>query len=500
MASFDPNAPVLVGVGELTRGPKTDPSELTEPAEMMASVLRLAAEDAGPGARLLRRASVLAAAPTIAWGDGDPARRVGDLLGLGGVPSMRSSMQGGNGPQLLVNRLAERIQAGELDVALICGAEAVRSIAVAAKQGVDLGWPPPDPERSPGEILEGARAGGNDAEAAVAMIAPLMAYPLIENAIREASGRTVAEQQMRIASLWSRFSEVAAGNPYAWTPRRYSASELAEPSAENRRVSFPYTKLLNANIQVDQAAGLILCSATIAGELGIDRDRWVFVHAGAQATDVWNLSERPSLDRSLAIEACGRALYEHTDAGPDDLCRIDLYSCFPAAVELAADALGLPLDDPSRPLTETGGLTFFGGPGNNYATHGIAAVCRALREGEPGELGLATALGWYATKHALGIYGNAPPAKPFATHSPEVDQTIRPVAEPAEADARAETCTVIYDRDGSPSYGILFALLDDGRRALAQSTDPDTMEAMTTDGFLGSTVRLDAKRGFRPNP
>ena len=69
-----------------------------------------------------------------------------------------------------------------------------------------------------------------------------------------------------------------------------------------------------------------------------------------------------------------------------------------------------PSDDPARPLTLTGGLTFGGGPGNNYTTHGIAAMVTALRA-DPGAVGLVTGLGWYATKHAVGVLASRPPGR-----------------------------------------------------------------------------------------
>jgi acetyl-CoA C-acetyltransferase len=273
--------------------------------------------------------------------------------------------------------------------------------------------------------------------------------------------------------------------------------QLATPSAANRQVTFPYTKLLNSNIQVDQGAAVILASAATAEALGVPRDRWVFVHAGARATDEWFVSERRALHRSPAIRACGDALFAHAGIAAADVGPIDLYSCFPAAVQLAATELGLPLDDPDRPLTCTGGLTFFGGPGNDYATHGIAAVARELRAAPPGAVGLASALGWYATKHALGLYGNTPPTKAYASLEPTPDAPPpRAVAAPGDLDATAETCTLVYDRDGTPSYGILFALTADGDRALGKTDDPAVMDAMTGDGFLGAPVRLRADRSF----
>jgi acetyl-CoA C-acetyltransferase len=169
-------------------------------------------------------------------------------------------------------------------------------------------------------------------------------------------------------------------------------------------------------------------------------------------------------------------------------------------VQLAARELGLPVDDPARPLTCTGGLTFFGGPGNNYATHGIAAVTRELRAAPAGTVGLSTALGWYATKHALGVYGNEPPARPFAALTPEPDRPApRAVAPPGAYTAVAETCTLVYDREGTPSYGLLFAILDDGRRAIGHTNDPKVMAAMEREDILGQPVELRDDRSFIPS-
>jgi acetyl-CoA C-acetyltransferase len=497
VTELDPRAPVLVGLGEAVRRPGDDGP--TEPAALMAEAVRAALADAGSGSgeALLDRVGALGAVPAAAWTDGDPGRRVLELLGRDGVPTVRSSMQGGNGPQLLVNVLAARIQAGALDAAVVCGAEALSTVARLAKDGSAPDWPAADAQRRADEVLEEDRPASTDAETAVGMIAPIMAYPLIENAIRAASGRSADEHLDLIAGLWSRFSAVAVDQPAAWAPKVYTPDALRTPTPGNRQVTLPYTKLLNSNIQVDQGAAVVLCSASVAEALGVPRERWVFLHAGARATDEWFLSERSDLHRSPAIRACGEALFAHAGVTAQDLGPVDLYSCFPAAVQLAATELGLPLDDPGRPLTCTGGLTFFGGPGNNYATHGIVAIGRQLRDAPPGAVGLSTALGWYATKHALGLYGNRPPARPFAALEPVVERVApRTVAAPGEVDAVAETCTLIYARDGVPSYGILFALTAEGDRALGKADDPAVLAAMAEDGFLGMRVRLHADRSF----
>src|SRR4030095_11640717 len=116
------------------------------------------------------------------------------------------------------------------------------------------------------------------------------------------------------------------------------------------------------------------------------------------------------LAESPAIGIAGAAALEAAGLGMDDIARFDLYSCFPAAVELAMKAYGLggPEAGDDRALTLTGGLGFAGGPGNNYSTHAIAMAVDACRQ-DPGSLSLVTALGWYATKHSVGVYSTVPP-------------------------------------------------------------------------------------------
>lgn len=493
----DPNLPVIVGIGEHVRRPRD--SGPSEPAQLMEIAIRAALEDAGAGDALLHRVGLVAAVPTASWGDGDPGRRVAELLGIR-APTVRTSNQGGNGPGVLMATIGARIQAGDLDAAVLCGAEALKTLSDAMKRGEQPDWPAADPTRAADEVLEPDRPANTDDETAVGLIAPIMAYPLLEQAIRVDAGRTPDEQLDLIARLWSRFSHVAGTNPYAWSHTTYTPEEIRTPSPANRQVTLPYTKLLNSNLQVDQSAALLVCSAATARELGVPRDRWVFVHAAAHATDEWFLSERRELHRSPAIRACAAAALGHAGITAGDLGPVDLYSCFPSAVQLAAREIGLPIDDPGRPLTCTGGLTFFGGPGNNYATHGIAAVARQLREAPAGTTGLSTALGWYATKHAVGVYGNEPPARGFAAFAAEPEHAEpREVAEPGDARGIAEACTLIYDRGGEPSYGILFALLDDGRRALGHTNDPEVMAAMAHDDILGEPVDLRADRSFTPS-
>ena len=300
---------------------------------------------------------------------------------------------------------------------------------------------------------------------------------------------------MRVSELWERYSRVAAANPYAWSPEARTAEEIRTVSADNRMIGFPYPKLMNANIQTDQAAALIMCSVEAARAAGVPEDKWVFIHSGADSHDHWFVSERDDLATSPAIRANGRAVFDLAGIGADDLAHIDLYSCFPSAVQVAAAELGIALDDPYRVPTVTGGLGFAGGPGNNYVTHSIAAMVDRLRA-DPGAFGLCTAIGWYITKNAAAIYSTAPPSAGtfrYADTQPAVDATPRRehVAD-HDGPATIETYTVMHERDGSPSLGIVACLTPDGRRTWANTNEPGLMKAMTVEEFCGRPCTLRA--------
>ena len=66
------------------------------------------------------------------------------------------------------------------------------------------------------------------------------------------------------------------------------------------------------------------------------------------------------------------------------------------------DDFGLAADDP-RGLTLTGGLPYFGGPGNSYSLHGIAETVAAMRD-KPGAFGLVGANGGVMSKYSVGVY------------------------------------------------------------------------------------------------
>jgi acetyl-CoA C-acetyltransferase len=246
-----------------------------------------------------------------------------------------------------------------------------------------------------------------------------------------------------------------------------------------------------ANIDVDQGAAILLCSYEAAKAAGVRDDNIVFLHASAEAHDHYFVTERETLATSPAMHAAGTEALRHAQLGIDDVAHFDLYSCFPSAVQIGRAALGISSDD-TRPLTVTGGLGFAGGPVNNYPSHGIARMVETLRT-QPDTFGLTTALGWYVSKHAVGVWSAQPPRQPFAVSHPQARVDALPRRDPAglvDTEAKVEATSVAVERDGTPTVGIVTALLTDGRRAIANTRDAGVLRDMMSEPWEGRTVKL----------
>jgi acetyl-CoA C-acetyltransferase len=257
-------------------------------------------------------------------------------------------------------------------------------------------------------------------------------------------------------------------------------------------VGLPYPKYMNSNNDVDMGAALIMCSAEKADALGIARDRWIFPLSGADCHEHAFVSNRWSFAQTPAIELGGRQALGLAGLTIGDIDIVDLYSCFPSAVQLGAQSLGLSID---QQLTRTGGLSFAGGPWNNYVMHAIATVVGELR-GRRDTNALVWANGGFTTKHAFGIYSTTPPRMPFRHAYPQAEIDALPrreLAESAEAAGTAtiEAYTVMHSRDGDPETALAACLLADGRRAWGTASDLATATALCAGEWVGREVELD---------
>lgn len=468
-------------------------SAAMSPLDMMEATARLAAEDAGLATSALSQVETLVVVNSVGPMIVDnPPAVLARRLGVPGC-DQRLTVTGGNTPQMLVNFYADAIASGKTSFVLLSGAEALDTMRKAQKSGVTLDWS----EQTFGKPLRqnDHRVGSSASEKAHGMVAPIITYPLFENALRRHYGRSFEDHQQLLGELFAPYTEIAAKNPYAWFPTRRSAPEISEVAPENRYIGFPYTKYLNAVMQVNQGASILMTSERKAQELGIDPSRWVYICGCADVHDIWHVSERRDFHSSPAFRAAADLALEMANVTVDEIDIFDLYSCFPAIVQIAQDALGLRRDDP-RPLTVTGGLPYFGGAGNNYSMHAIATMAHRLRV-EPGSMGMVAANGWYVTKHALGIYSTTRPKRDFASADVGAAQhRIDAMAHPVAADdpsgaGKVETYTVLFGRNGEPERGLVIGRLNEGGRFVAFTPpDPAVLNQMVLEDPIGRPGRI----------
>jgi acetyl-CoA C-acetyltransferase len=479
--SLDPRTPVLVGLASATGD--------VEATELMARAVERAADDAGRPELLAMVDRI--AVPQGTWSYPDPGRLVADRVGAEGTRTHLVEL--GIPQQALITDALAAISSGRSEVAVVVGGEAKRWARDAARSGRDAveteqsGAVPDVVHRRPGPLLE-------PVEVAHRLWDPVQQYAMIENALRAAEGRSLAEHRTEVAALWARCNQVAQANPLAAFPAPMDALEIATPSPSNRPLAFPYNKWHSTQWTVDQAAALLLCSAETASRLGVPSDRWVFPLVGLESGHALSLLRRREPHAWPAMTVLGRAASERIGRPLAEAEVIELYSCFPAAVRVQQRSLGL---DPSSTPTVTGGMAFAGGPFNNFVLQAMVAVLGALRA-DPGTLGVVTTVSGLLTKPGIGVWSALPDGRPplladlggsaaAATGTVEVVETL----DGYDGDATVATYTVTFE-GMDPVRTVAVCDTADGRRAVAVSEDAGLAAEAVQRELVGARVHIGA--------
>jgi acetyl-CoA C-acetyltransferase len=467
--------PAIAGAAQVIQRPDdwSDPADALGPIELMTKAARDAADDAGsPG--LLAKVDWIGVVGGF-WSYQDPGRLLAPQIGADSARTALAAISG-SAPQDLIGVAAERISRGEIEVALVVGGEAGAARRRLRALGVERAWNTETAEGTPEAI------GGFEPEMIEEMRVlgvAATAYALLDDSMRISRGDSMDAHRDAISQLWSRFSAIAATNPYAWDRALRNAAEIRDATDDNRMIAFPYTKAHVANNTVDLASAVLLCSAETARTTGVADDRLVYPHVSTSSHEAWQVVHRRRMHEAPALATAGRLAMTYAGIGPEDVDHVDLYACFPAIVRMSAGALGFDL---TRALTVTGGLGFAGAPVANSSGQAIAAMVPLLREGG---WGFIHANGGNATKHGFGVYSAQRPAKPFARidAQDQIDLQERPAADPEwSGEGAVEAATVAFDRDG-PTHVVAAQLDANGGRHLVGSSDPDLIEAAMTKGL-----------------
>ena len=488
--------PIIIGAGQYVERLNTQSTPpFTAPMALAANAGKAALRDAGLPAEDIDTIAVIRLfSDTVqVWssalgGSNNPPESVARRIGASPQHRIYSDASGTEPLRVMAELLGD-IARGEKTVALLTGAEAIASQRFAERNGFTDDWredydTPFDnrKHRAPLVSMEEIHGG---------LTMPVRSYAVIENYQAQRMGHNLQQHQRYMAQLMAPFSAVAAANPHAYFPAAYSVPDLVQPGPHNYAISLPYSKRLVAQDGVNLASALVLTSVGHARHRGIDPGQWVFLQAYAEGVDTL-LSQRIDPGRSQAMERVLSTAMDRAGASASEMDLIDIYSCFPSAVTAACEVLDLPTDG-SRDLTVTGGLPYFGGPGNNYSTHALAEMAVRLR-GQPSRA-LVTANGGILSKHAAAVLTSDPAcASAIDWHDSDglvVDCSDIPTRAIAAnpASGKVLSYTLVTRRDKA-DIAIVLAETDTGERFVASSTEPAITGAVASSSPIGRGISV----------
>ena len=476
------HAPVLVGIGVASRR-EEDPASALEPMDLMHEAVARAGLDCGSAHALAGTGFV--AVPRGRWNYRNPAGEIKRAIGANDAVTLLSSV--GVLQQSLIGEACARIARGESDTALVVGADAGYRLLRAQITGAELDeriqHDDPDIYLAPKDELR------HEVEKRAGMQMPVGLYAILESAFRASHGWSVAEHRDQLANQCAAFSRVAAGNPHAWQRQAMDAQQIRDGSARNPMQAFPYTRAHCSTWNVDQAAALLLCSVERAQELGIPRERWVYPLASTESNHMVPVSARADLAVCPGARIAGRAALDAAGLMASDIDLVDLYSCFPLAVQLYTEALGL---SSQRDLTFTGGMPYAGGPYNNYVFQATCRAAELLRSGR-GRHALVSCVSGVVTKQAFGLWSMQTGPRGFVhadVSAAVADETrVRRVCDFYSGHASVAGFTVLHGRGQAPK-AVVLADAPDGQRVMATSENPHWVELLQAEEWVGKSVQI----------
>jgi acetyl-CoA C-acetyltransferase len=472
--------PVLVGVGTAMRR-EEDYKQALEPLDLMLEAIRKAGSDSGyPD--LLKDVDRIAI-PRGRWKYRNPGGAVAKVIGAERAQTVLASV--GVLQQTLIADACEDIASGKIASAIVTGADSGYRILRARIAGVYASER--DQNDDPDVKLEPAKELRNEAELAAGLMMPVGLYALAESARRADLGLGVSEHREQLAQRYARLSEIASQNSDAWSREIKQDKEISEAGKSNPMQAFPYTRSHCSAWNVDQAAALLFCSEKKADSLGIERSRRIYPMISAESNHMVALSARPDLWRCTGAKVAADALFGEMGITADDIDLIELYSCFPIAMECFANAARIPH---GRDLSVTGGMAYAGGPYNNYFYQATVKTAEMLRAGD-GRTALLSCVSGIMTKQAFAMWSSDKPEKGFSRLdvTDAVAAQIQPIDLECEFAGKGQVaaCTVIYQQGKDPC-AVLLLDTEGEKRALIACRDLHIIRSIENEEWVGRTV------------
>ena len=166
----------------------------------------------------------------------------------------------------------------------------------------------------------------------------------------------------------------------------------------------------------------------------------------------------------------------------------DLYSCFPAAVEMFGEALKIKNISQS---SITGGMSFAGGPLNSYVLNSTVQMIRKIRS-EENKYGIVTGISGMMTKQSFALWGKRNLINySFKDVSEEAENNEVPYKISSETSGEGNIIgyTVIKNEE-SVKKAVIYIEDVNKNRNIITSENKEVIESMEINEWVGKWIKF----------
>ena len=478
------NRPVVIGISSIQQKGTFD--ELDEALVLMDQATKDAIKDTtNPNiAQYIDEIQV----PKGFWKYRDPGRWIAERNGITSVKTSVTKI--GVLQQNLINSACAKIINNEIQATLIVGGEArfkkIRGL-IEGKDFIET-----ELNENPDHYVKAEKDLHIKEEAEALGLMAVGYYAILESALRSSKKLSIQEHREMLGKLYEKFSLIASLNSDGWIDEKLEWKNIATPSKKNPVQATPYNKYHCTSWNVNQASAMILCSENLADKLNIPINKRIYPLASSETNHMIATIQRPNMIKPLGLELAAKFIIEISKENNFSANTFDLYSCFPVAVQMFSDVLGLKDEDIK---TVTGGMSFAGGPLNNYMIHSTVKMLSDIRK-DNNKIGLVTGVSGMMTKQAFALWAKEPLmdfiSKDVTSEAEKIEKPI-PLSVLKEGKGIVIGYTTIPDAVDKKLKAIIYINDSQGKRKVLISRDTNIINNMGEEEWVGKEVSFKDK-------
>ena len=469
--------PVVIGLGITQQ--KGSYAELDEALFLMEKVAMQAINDCG-NSKIKDFIDVIDI-PKGFWRYRDPGKWIAEKNNFSNAKTSVNKI--GVLQQHLINNTCNKIIKSEIRAGLILGGESRAKMIAALKEGIE--YKEMELSTNPDQYVKAKDDLYGEGEAEALGLMAVGYYAVMESAMRKSKSLTLKEHEDYLGSMYADFSEIASKNQYAASDKSISKDQIMLANSDNKPMAYPYNKYHCTSWNVSQASAILICEEGLADQLNISKQKRIYPMASSETNHMIALIQRPSLISSAGLELASEKINEVIDKHSINLNLIDLYSCFPVAVQQFENVLNL---NTKTSRTITGAMPFAGGPLNNYMLHATVQALLKLRS-ESGH-SLITGVSGMMTKQSFCLWSSEY-QMPFyhadvTKKAQQLDKPI-PISNAKHGNGIVIGYTVLYEGT-KPTLGVFYIEDSQGERKVVTSEDKAVITSMREEEWIEKEI------------